>query len=170
MFDIPNEIGKTSVADSRDKMNIQVNSIVYDASVVDGPGVRTVLFLQGCDLRCRGCHNPSTWDEAGGVEYDTEEVAGMLKLGSTNRKVTISGGEPLQQADAVIDLLERLDGFDVCLYTGRSLSEVPPRIMSRLRCIKYGPYIEGLRCTDRPFVGSSNQSFVVLRGDGCDVQ
>mgnify|MGYP000867896209 CR=1 FL=1 len=151
-------------------MKIRVNSIRYNGSTVDGPGIRTVVFLQGCNMHCKGCHNPSTWDPLGGIEYDTEELIEELRHNSINKKITISGGEPLIQIEAVNDLLTRLDNFDVCLYTGMEYEDVPYPILSKLRCIKCGSYHEELKCSNIPFIGSSNQSFVFLNGGAARVE
>lgn len=79
---------------------------------VDGPGIRFVLFLQGCPMRCKYCHNPDTWDFAGGKEYTAEEVAArVLKYKSYftgGGGVTVSGGEPLLQKDFVAQLFSLL--------------------------------------------------------------
>ena len=81
-----------------------INAIKFNRSLVDGPGVRTVVFFQGCDLHCPGCQNPSTWDITKGTEVSTEELATLLKKESVNRKVTFSGGEPLMQKEALVEL------------------------------------------------------------------
>ena len=70
---------------------IYVNTISFNRSLVDGPGVRTVVFLQGCNLHCPGCQNPSTWDIDSGTQMTTEELATILKSNVDNRKITISG-------------------------------------------------------------------------------
>lgn len=79
---------------------------------VDGPGVRTVVFLQGCPLRCICCHNPDTWDFAGGTETTVDElVARILRYRNyfgERGGVTVSGGEPLCQAAFVTELFRRL--------------------------------------------------------------
>lgn len=75
---------------------------------VDGPGVRYVLFMQGCHLRCKYCHNPDSWDINSGRVVTSEEIANDIKcyINFIRRGgVTISGGEPLLQADFVKDLL-----------------------------------------------------------------
>ena len=79
---------------------------------VDGPGLRVVVFLQGCPLRCVYCHNPETWDPDGGVEWGTEEIVKKVLryrpyFGITGG-VTISGGEPLLQWEFTRTLLSRL--------------------------------------------------------------
>lgn len=79
---------------------------------VDGPGIRFVVFLQGCPMRCKYCHNPDTWEISGGSEKTAEEVAReALKYKSYfggNGGVTVSGGEPLLQIDFLIELFSLL--------------------------------------------------------------
>lgn len=140
-------------------MKIVINSIRFNRSLVDGPGVRTVLFLQGCDIRCRGCQNFSAWNIADGVHTDTDELAALLKKECINNKLTISGGEPLMQADAVYDLICKLEGFDIALYTGHEKSEVPQSILNKIRYLKTGRYFAEKCTTIQPYVGSSNQRF-----------
>jgi len=78
---------------------------------VDGPGIRYVVFFQGCPLRCKFCHNPDTWRTDAGTEYSVDElVEDILKYKNfiKNGGVTITGGEPLLQADFAAELLTRL--------------------------------------------------------------
>lgn len=77
---------------------------------VDGPGVRFVVFMQGCAWRCQFCHNPDTWDMDGGEEYTPQEVLGrILRVRPyLSGGVTVSGGEPLLQAEFVAELFGRL--------------------------------------------------------------
>ncbi|MBS4960245.1 MAG: pyruvate formate lyase-activating protein [Clostridiales bacterium] len=89
---------------------------------VDGPGVRYVVFLQGCPLRCAYCHNPDTWDFAGGMEYSVEDVLKrILRCRSYLKKggVTVSGGEALMQPEFVAELFCRLqaEGIHTALDT-----------------------------------------------------
>ena len=89
---------------------------------VDGPGIRFVVFLQGCPLRCQYCHNPDTWG-AGGTEYTLESVVERaLKYKNyfgDRGGVTVSGGEPLVQIDFVIELFKKLKekGIHTCVDT-----------------------------------------------------
>ena len=89
---------------------------------VDGPGIRFVIFLQGCPLRCKYCHNPDTWN-AGGTEYTAESVATRaLRFRNYFGKdggVTVTGGEPLLQIDFVIELftLLKAQGIHTCVDT-----------------------------------------------------
>ena len=87
-------------------------SSLQSLGTVDGPGLRYVIFLQGCPLRCVYCHNPETWDPAGGTEYAPEElVEKVLRCRSyfgEQGGVTVSGGEPLLQAPFVAELFRQL--------------------------------------------------------------
>ncbi len=89
---------------------------------VDGPGIRFVVFMQGCPLRCQYCHNPDTW-KAGGTEYSAEDVAKRVlryrNYFSGGGGVTVSGGEPLLQKEFVTELFTRLkkEGLNTCLDT-----------------------------------------------------
>lgn len=89
---------------------------------VDGPGVRFVVFMQGCPLRCLYCHNPDTWDTGAGSEYSVDEVYEEIMKYYNYIKdggVTLSGGEPLLQIDFVIALFKRLKaaGLHTCIDT-----------------------------------------------------
>ena len=80
---------------------------------VDGPGIRFVLFMQGCPLRCKYCHNRDTWDLKGGKEYTVDEIFNKIiryknYFITSNGGVTVSGGEPLLQPDFLIELFARL--------------------------------------------------------------
>ncbi len=94
---------------------------------LDGPGVRFVVFMQGCNLRCGCCHNPDTWKYNEGTEYTAEEI---LKKAVRYKEyfkkdggITVSGGEPLLQADFVRELFElcHKEGIHTCLDTSGSI-------------------------------------------------
>lgn len=94
---------------------------------VDGPGVRYVVFMQGCNLRCACCHNPDTWESGGGKTYTAEQVAENAarykEYFGTEGGITVSGGEPLLQADFVKTLFElcKKQGINTCLDTSGSI-------------------------------------------------
>lgn len=140
-------------------MKVYINSIKFNRSLVDGPGVRTVVFFQGCDLHCKGCQNPSTWEMKAGEHVSVEDLANLLKKEVANRKITISGGEPLVQKEALIALINLLDGFDIALYTGHSKEDVPQELISKIKYLKTGSFVEELKTTTTPYVGSTNQTF-----------
>ena len=85
---------------------------------VDGPGIRFVIFLQGCHLRCKYCQNRDTWDTCGGQEFSTYDVLEkILKyqayIKPSGGGVTVSGGEPLLQAKALTHLFDELKKYDI---------------------------------------------------------
>ena len=140
-------------------MKIVINTIRYDNSLVDGPGIRTDLFLQECDIHCPWCQNASTWDIRNGIEIEIDDLVQKLKSNMKNNKLTITGGEPLYQKEALIALINKLEGVDIALYTGHQESDVPEEIKSKIKYLKCGPFIERLKTTVKPYVGSSNQEF-----------
>ncbi len=98
--------------------------------LVDGPGVRFVVFLQGCKMRCKYCHNPETWSMLGGEEWTAENLYNHAKRYKTywrnNGGITVSGGEPLLQKEFVTELftLAKKDGVHTALDTsGQPFSE-----------------------------------------------
>jgi anaerobic ribonucleoside-triphosphate reductase activating protein len=140
-------------------MKVYINSIKFNRSLVDGPGVRTVVFFQGCDLHCKGCQNPSTWDIKNGTEMITDELVMILQKEVINKKVTFSGGEPLMQVEALIDVVKKLKDFDIAVYTGHEYEDVPQELLENISYIKTGSFKEELKSTVKPYVGSTNQEF-----------
>ncbi len=94
---------------------------------VDGPGVRYVVFMQGCNLRCGCCHNPDTWAFDGGNEYSATQVFNNVcrykEYFGKDGGITVSGGEPLLQAPFVKELFElcKENGINTCLDTSGSI-------------------------------------------------
>nr|WP_298679130.1 4Fe-4S single cluster domain-containing protein [uncultured Treponema sp.] len=146
----------------REMCYLYVNSIMENPSLCDGYGYRTVLFLQGCVRHCKGCQNERAWDITLGTKIEVGNLARQLREICFNKKLTISGGEPLLQKEALIALLEKLKDFDLCIYTGYNLNEVSADILKYLKYIKVGPYIQELKTTTKPFVGSTNQEFLEI--------
>ncbi len=107
--------------------------------LVDGPGVRSVVFLQGCPMRCRYCHNPETWDISGGEEKEAAEVFKFLirykPYWRNNGGVTVSGGEPLLQMDFVTELftLLKAKNVEIALDTSGALFSDDPAWLEKLR-------------------------------------
>ncbi len=94
---------------------------------LDGPGVRFVVFMQGCNLRCGCCHNPDTWSVTGGTGYTPEEVLQKVRryreYFGEKGGITVSGGEPLLQPEFVRDLFRlcHQEGIHTCLDTSGSI-------------------------------------------------
>ncbi|MFR6583537.1 MAG: 4Fe-4S cluster-binding domain-containing protein [Ruminococcus sp.] len=99
---------------------------------VDGPGVRYVIFLSGCAMRCQFCHNPDTWNMTDGKEYTTDQ---LLKTALRFKSywgdkggITVSGGEPLLQMDFLTELFRKAKEAESILLW------IPAEILIRLRC------------------------------------
>lgn len=97
---------------------------IESMGLVDGPGIRVVVFFQGCSLRCKYCHNPDTWEYGGGEEYTASELVDKIKrykpyFETSNGGVTFSGGEPLRQPEFLIEALKlcKQEGIHTCIDT-----------------------------------------------------
>lgn len=144
---------------SENKITGRVHSI-QSMGTLDGPGVRFVIFLQGCPLRCRCCHNPDTWDFQGGTEYTSEELIKRAlrfkEYFGRDGGVTVSGGEPLMQADFVREIFELCheNGLNTCLDTSgcilndkiKSLLSVTDRVLLDVKYLTDELYRENVGC------------------------
>lgn len=142
---------------------LYVNSIAEKESLIDGPGLRTVVFFQGCTRACKDCHNPMTWPLATGERYSIKELAEILKKKAKNKKITFSGGEPLLQVKAITELAKELKEYDLCMYTGMNVTDVPDELKGLLHYLKVGSFQRDSRTTVTPYIGSTNQLFIDLR-------
>lgn len=97
-----------------------------DDSITNGPGLRFVLFVQGCPHHCKGCHNPETWAFGEGCKYSVEEIHTRIRRNPLLRGVTFSGGEPFSQAAELARLgrLVKADGYELAVYTGFTFEEL----------------------------------------------
>ena len=102
---------------------IRLASVTAHSSV-DGPGLRTVVWFQGCPHHCVGCHNPETQSVDKGYCVTMDEL--MLRIESLhNKKITLAGGDPFLQALPLLELVERLEslGYNIWCYTGYTFEE-----------------------------------------------
>ena len=144
---------------------MRIAGIVRD-SIVDGEGIRDVVFFQGCPHHCEGCHNSQTWDYNGGTVYTAAQI--VEELSESSNDITISGGEPLTQWNALIRLLQLIRSTTtkrVWLYTGNrvTLNKGLYRYLAKyVDVIVDGKYMKDLRDTNLLFRGSSNQRIIDL--------
>jgi len=141
-------------------------------SLVDGPGLRYVIFTQGCPHKCPHCHNPETWDNDAGKEYSVRQVIRLIKQQKkTKQGVTFSGGEPFLQAAELAEAAQaaRQMGWDVVTYTGFTYEELiednndgVKALLDASDILIDGKYIHKLRSIKLPFRGSSNQRVIDL--------
>lgn len=140
-------------------------SLLYYPILTLGPFDRVGLWLQGCSIRCKGCMSKHTWSFSGGFMADIDYlVRDILKFGC--KRLTISGGEPLDQYEALIMLLEklRLHMEDILLYTGYDMEMVYKKfekVLNFADVIIAGPYIE-TQPTKSKLKGSENQRVLFL--------
>ena len=147
------------------------------------PGVSVTFFSQGCPFRCKGCHNPESWDFEGGKEFTNETletiIAGLTANG-VKRNLAIMGGEPLCDENIFLTVLvinevkRRLPDVQIYVWTGYVYEDLLKKesniriktILDNVTCIIDGPYIEELRDTTLPMRGSSNQRIIYLPKGG----
>lgn len=143
---------------------MRIAGIVRD-SIVNGEGIRDVVFFQGCGKRCKGCHNPETWDYMGGCHRFLGDV--VNELAESGNDVTISGGEPIDQFVDLLALCMQLkaQGKNIWVYTG-NVVDPTKRIYIALSeyvdVIVDGRYVEELKDPNLLFRGSSNQRIIDL--------
>jgi anaerobic ribonucleoside-triphosphate reductase activating protein len=143
---------------------------IIPESVVDGPGLRIVIFTQGCPHQCPHCQNPETWDINGGKEFSVRQVIRNLKLHKKNKRgVTFSGGEPFLQAAELVQVAQAAFqlGWDIVTYTGFTYEELiadtnvdTKALLSATDLLIDGKYIHTLRNIGLQFRGSSNQRLI----------
>ena len=140
---------------------------VLAESVVDGTGIRTVVFFQGCPRHCPGCHNEPLLPFEGGTEYYAEDLAELIlsKMTPIHRGVTFSGGDPLAQADGLLDLVYLLrkakPDLNIWIYTGYLFEEVKDLpVIKAINVLVDGPFILEQRDISLPFRGSGNQRII----------
>ncbi|WP_295634833.1 anaerobic ribonucleoside-triphosphate reductase activating protein, partial [uncultured Intestinimonas sp.] len=138
----------------------------------DGPGLRLTVFTQGCPHRCPGCHNPETWDPAGGREVPLEELEALLAADPLLQGLTLSGGEPFLQAGDCASLARRARrrGLDVWTYTGyryKDLAEAGradwEALLAATDVLVDGPFLQAQKSYAALFRGSDNQRLIDLR-------
>ncbi|MDO4483383.1 MAG: anaerobic ribonucleoside-triphosphate reductase activating protein [Clostridia bacterium] len=152
-------------------MEIRIAGIVND-SIVDGPGNRLTVFVQGCPHHCPGCHNPDSHDFSGGRLTDTGDILRQIRANPLLDGITLSGGEPMCQPEACLLLAReaRLMGLNVWCYTGYTLeallAEHEPARMALLEAVDVlvdGPFLLRQRSLDLLYCGSRNQRLLDVR-------
>lgn len=140
-------------------------------SFVDGPGIRMTVFTQGCHHNCPGCQNPQTHDFNGGHFIDIEEILAMIDENPLLDGVTFSGGDPMDQAAALVPLASEIKdrGLSLVIFTGYTFEylqqhwEETPAFLDLLAYADIlidGPFVMAKRSLDIKFRGSSNQRII----------
>jgi len=148
-------------------MKIRLASTIVTDSVVDGRGLRTVIWCQGCCHNCLGCHNPDTHNVMGGFEKGINELVQEILAVEMQSGVTFSGGEPMLQAKSCSQIARQLkeQGINIWCYTGFTFEE----LVEKPDCLKFLQYIDvlidgkfelGRKSYELLFRGSENQRVI----------
>lgn len=158
---------------------------IEKCSISNGTGFRTVLYVSGCSLHCKGCFNSETWDKNSGKPFDDDAKQELFESlnHSYVKGLTLTGGHPLEiyNLPDVVDLMKevkaRFPDKDIWVYTGRTMGslQMPTRNIEQTylqRVLEYadvivdGPFIESKKDITLKFRGSSNQNIWVKNDDG----
>lgn len=136
-------------------------------SIVDGDGLRAVIWTQGCSHNCKGCHNPETHDFTKGFLVDTEEVKEKISNLKLQDGITFSGGDPFFQPEAVMELAKYAKelGFSVWAYTGFTYEELltlpkQRELLNYIDVLIDGKFILEQKSLAIKFRGSTNQRII----------
>ena len=149
-------------------MKIQIAGTVND-SIVDGPGLRYAVFVQGCSHHCPGCQNPETHDPQGGHEENTANLIAKMKKNPLLSGITLSGGEPMEQPVPCLELAKAAheNRLNVWCYTGYTWEELleqnnPDRIalLKQVDVLVDGPFIMTQKSLELDYCGSKNQRLI----------
>ena len=139
---------------------------IVEGTSVDGPGLRTSIYFAGCSHHCDGCHNPQSWNPASGTEMSLDEI--MEVIAYNEAPVTMSGGDPLLQAEQLSKLVSRIKkelGYNVWCYTGYRWEEIEksPILLKAVQDVDVlvdGRFEKANRNTSLLFRGSPNQRLI----------
>jgi anaerobic ribonucleoside-triphosphate reductase activating protein len=144
---------------------LEISSILPD-SLVNGEGMRSVLFLTGCSHNCPGCHNKEL-NKMPGSMYTIEQAKAYIDRNTFDKKVTFSGGDPMMQSKSLVDLCELLhdDGYNIWVYTGYTYEEVTANYDMSMVLLYIDVLVDGkfdieLHDSNLKFRGSSNQRII----------
>ena len=143
---------------------LNLSGIVQD-SIVDGPGIRTTIFCQGCPHHCPGCHNPETWAFGKGTDMEVERLVEIVRENPLCRGVTFSGGEPFAQAAGFARLAKLLKaaGYEVASYSGYTFEQLlegtedQKGLLAAIDILIDGPFLLAEKSLEIAFRGSKNQ-------------
>ena len=149
---------------------LDLAGIVSD-SIVDGPGIRTTVFCQGCPHHCDGCHNPETWEFGCGTRMDTDSIVEIIRSNPLCRGVTFSGGEPFAQAEGFYELAVRLKdlGYEVASYSGYTFEALQKGTVAQQKLLQAidvlidGPFMQAEKSLELAFRGSKNQRILDVK-------
>ncbi len=141
-------------------------------SIVDGPGLRFSVFVQGCSHHCPGCHNVKSQPFEGGYQVDIESIVKEIQSNKLIKDVTLTGGEPFDQCSEVLELacVLKEKGYHLWIYSGYLYEDLmagkphkqAPELLACCDVLVDGPFVENLQSYDLVWKGSSNQRVIDL--------
>ncbi len=151
-------------------MVVRLAADIQPDSILDGSGIRTVIWFQGCLHNCKGCQNPETHDMNGGMVVDIDEIKMKLKNLKYQSGITLSGGDPFFQPEAALEIAKfaKSIGLNVWAYTGFTY-EALLSDKSRLDLLKYvdvlvdGKFMIDKKSLNCKFRGSTNQRLIDVK-------
>lgn len=150
-------------------MEIRLAANLQQESIVDGPGFRAVIWTQGCNHHCPGCHNPQTWSFQGGGLVPVSEINKQIDALKYHDGITFSGGDPMYQADACYEIAKHAKekGLNIWCYTGFTYEELLAlnnedvnNFLSVIDVLVDGRFVMAERSLSLLFRGSSNQRLI----------
>jgi anaerobic ribonucleoside-triphosphate reductase activating protein len=136
-------------------------------SIVDGPGLRTTVWTQGCKHDCKECHNPSTHDMNGGYDVDVDDLVNFYLKQELQSGVTLSGGDPFYQPEALLELTSKLkkNNVNIWCYTGFVFEDlmkddVCQQVLKNIDVLVDGPFVIAKKSLALLFRGSENQRLI----------
>lgn len=155
-------------------MKIRLAADLQKDSIVDGDGIRTVIWTQGCPHNCFGCHNPSTHDFNDGALFDVEDIKKKIDDLIYQDGITFSGGDPMCQVDACVEIAKyaKTKGLNIWCYTGYTFEQLLELGKKRKSYIDFlenidvlvdGKFVMELKSLDCKYRGSTNQRLVDVK-------
>jgi anaerobic ribonucleoside-triphosphate reductase activating protein len=152
---------------------MKIAGLVHD-SIVDGPGLRYVVYTQGCSICCQGCHNPDTWDISGGTELSVDYIIEDMLSNPLLDGLSLSGGEPFEQAADCASLAAkaRENGLNVWVFTGSTFEMLQEeaksepdilRLLTLTDVLVDGRFLPDQRTLSLKWRGSKNQRVLDVR-------
>ena len=152
-------------------MKIRLAGEMTTDSIVDGEGIRSVIWCQGCIHNCPGCHNPETHSFDGGFLRDVSSVLDEISELEFQDGITLSGGDPMCQIDACLEIAKfcQSNNLNVWCYTGYTMETLLKRcekesklkeLLLNIDVLVDSPFILELKSYNVPFRGSSNQRLI----------
>ncbi len=149
-------------------MKVRLAADIQTDSIVDGPGLRSVIWFQGCSHNCTGCHNTNTLPFEGGIEVLVTDVFKEIDLLNDQDGITLSGGDPFFQPNALLEIVKYIKAkeYNIWCYTGfvyediLKMDEIYLEILTHIDVLVDGRFIIEEKSLDCKYRGSKNQRLI----------